>query len=45
MNPEFQRCLERKKIVPFEKGHTLVEKELRTAHEDFLNKATAILRN
>ena len=34
MNPEFQRCLERKKIVPFEKGHTLVEKELRTAHED-----------
>ena len=34
MNPEFQRCLERKKIVPFKKGHTLVEKELRTAHED-----------
>ncbi len=34
MNHEFQRCLERKKIVPFEKGHTLVEKELRTAHED-----------
>jgi uncharacterized protein (UPF0332 family) len=34
MNPEFKRCLERKKIVPFEKGHTLVEKELRTAHED-----------
>jgi len=34
MNPEFLRCLERKKIVPFEKGHTLVEKELRTALED-----------
>ena len=34
MNPEFQRFLERKKIVSFEKGHTLVEKELRTAHED-----------
>ncbi len=68
MNPEFQRCLERKKIVPFEKGHTLTDAfyagmilrenadyrsdfsksgalaVIRNA-EDFLNKATAILRN
>jgi len=34
MNPDFKACLEKKKIIPFSKGKSLVNKELRTASED-----------
>ena len=34
MNQAFQRCMDKKKIVPFEQGPKLVAKELRTAAED-----------
>lgn len=34
MNPDFKLCLEKKKIVPFSKGKSLVKKELRTANDD-----------
>ena len=34
MNPEFTRCLEKGKIVKFEKGPSLVLKELHSAHDD-----------
>jgi hypothetical protein len=38
MNPDFESCLEKKKILTFPKGKYLVDKELRTAFED-LNDA------
>lgn len=38
MNPDFKSCLEKKKIITFPKGKSLVGKELRTAFED-LNDA------
>ena len=34
MNPDFKLCLEKKKIVPFTEGKSLVNKKLRTASED-----------
>lgn len=34
-NPEFQKCLENKKIKPFPKGRTLVSKELEIAKDDW----------
>lgn len=34
MNPDFETCLEKKKIIPFSKGKSLINKELRTASED-----------
>ncbi|MBI4288456.1 MAG: HEPN domain-containing protein [Chloroflexi bacterium] len=36
MNPEFERCLENKRIVPFEQGRGLVKKELAVAESDLL---------
>ena len=34
MNPEFSKCLENKKIVPFAKGKNLVRKEVSIARSD-----------
>lgn len=34
MNPDFKSCLEKKRILPFSKGKSLVDKELQTAQED-----------
>jgi len=34
MKPDFETCLEKKKIIPFSKGKSLINKELRTASED-----------
>lgn len=34
-SPEFQKCLENKKIKPFPKGKTLVSKELEVAKDDW----------
>ncbi len=34
MNLGFETCLEKKKIIPFSKGKSLINKELRTASED-----------
>ena len=34
MNPEFSKCLESKKIVPFAKGKNLVRKEISIARSD-----------
>jgi uncharacterized protein (UPF0332 family) len=36
MNPEFQDCLKRKKIQEFSRGGALIEKELKTARQDFV---------
>ena len=38
MNPDFKSCLEKGRIIPFTKGKSLFNKELRTAQED-LNDA------
>jgi len=37
MSGEFDRCLERTKIVAFQKGPSLVSKELNSATEDLLS--------
>lgn len=34
INIEFQKALEKKKLLPFEKGKKLVKKELRSAEDD-----------
>jgi len=34
MNQDFKYCLEKGRIIPFTKGKSLVNKELRTAQED-----------
>lgn len=36
LNPEFERCIEKGKIIPFEKGTSLVGKELNSASDDLL---------
>ncbi len=37
MNPEFNRCLENKKIIPFAKGKNLVKKEISVARSDLVD--------
>lgn len=37
MDHELKRCLEKGKIVSFDKGPSLVSKELDSAHDDFLS--------
>lgn len=37
ISPEFKRCLEKREIVLFEKGPSLVSKELNTANDDLLS--------
>lgn len=44
MNLEFQKALEKKKILHFSKGKTLVKKELEAAEDD-LNEAKDRLKN
>ena len=44
MNQDFKYCLEKGRIIPFTKGKSLVDKELRTAQED-LNDAQFGLTN
>ncbi len=44
MNQDFKYCLEQGRIIPFTKGKSLVDKELRTAQED-LNDAQFGLTN
>ena len=34
MNPDFNRCVENKKLVPFPSGEKLIEKELSVAKSD-----------
>lgn len=36
LNPEFERCLEKGKIIAFEKGTSLIGKELNSAGDDLL---------
>ncbi len=44
MNPEFKRCLEKGKIVTFEKGPSLVLKELNSANDDLLSSKDSLKR-
>lgn len=44
MNPEFKRCLEKGKILVFEKGPSLVLKELNTASDDLLSSKDSFKR-
>ena len=44
MSGEFDRCLERTKIVAFQKGPSLVSKELNSATEDFLSSKDSFKR-
>jgi uncharacterized protein (UPF0332 family) len=37
MSSEFERCIEKAKIVAFQKGPSLVSKELNSATEDLLS--------
>ncbi len=37
MNPEFNKCIESKKIIPFAKGKNLVTKEISIARSDLLD--------
>jgi hypothetical protein len=34
MNPQFQECLKKRKIIEFPKGKKLVQKELKSAGKD-----------
>jgi len=44
MISEFKRCLEKAKIVTFEKGPSLVEKELNSANDDLLSSEDSFKR-
>ena len=44
MSGEFDRCLERTKIVAFQKGPSLVSKELNSATEDLLSSKDSFER-
>jgi len=44
MNPEFKRCLEKAKIVTFEKGPSLVLKELNSARDDLFSSKESFER-
>jgi uncharacterized protein (UPF0332 family) len=44
MISEFKRCLEKAKIVTFEKGPSLVEKELNSANDDLLSSTDSFER-
>ena len=35
MNIEFQKALERKRIIPFERGKALIKSEIKSAQDDF----------
>ncbi len=38
MSSEFERCIEKAKIVAFQKGPSLVSKEVKSATEDLMRK-------
>lgn len=44
MISEFKRCLEKEKVVAFEKGPSLVEKELKSANDDLLSSKDSFER-
>ena len=44
MNPEFTRCVEKGKIIPFAKGPSLVSKELNSANDDLAASEDSLTR-
>lgn len=45
MNPDFKSCLEKKRIIPFSKGKSLVNKELRNARDDLEDARFGLTHN
>ena len=44
LNPEFERCIEKGKIIAFKKGTSLVRKELNSATDDLLTSKDSLER-
>ena len=44
MSSEFERCIEKAKIVAFQKGPSLVSKEVKSAAEDLLSSKESFER-